>query len=43
MSERPQNVGIKAIELYVPSQVSLLACPGNSNNSMCLSSNKIRG
>jgi hypothetical protein len=29
MSERPQNVGIKAIELYVPSQVSL-ACSRNS-------------
>lgn len=24
MSERPQNVGVKAIELYVPSQVSLM-------------------
>lgn len=35
MSERPQNVGIKAIELYVPSQVSL-AGPRNSDNSICL-------
>jgi hypothetical protein len=27
MAARPQNIGIKAIEVYFPTQVSALICP----------------
>jgi hypothetical protein len=34
MSDRPQNIGIKAIELYFPSQVWFLIFYAHSNDAL---------